>query len=198
MNPVNVPPTDYGLYYNHTFMLHQELGVVEVTSSGGVLAIRKVGRRMDRIVARPETLECLWPINMSINMSRGALYIVRRPVRSARRSATLEHYYIAWQDRPNGTAITPSMIKKMNFPPDYPTLDRAMSTLEGNHDSSVAISRDIILTKGTKGYGVVCSGESAGTLVETSNGFCFEPTMEASPFAKRAAFKLQKEGFLCQ
>ena len=200
MNPAHVPPSDYGLYYNNTFMLHEERGVVEVLSSGGILNTRSIRRGGEWHEAEAEDLSCVWPANRAINLTRSAIYVARRPVRSARRSFTSEHYYIAWQfGTLTSNGLHRTTIDKLISPTEYPTLAKARSLLDTGSMSSVAISKDLILYPSKKeGYTVVCSGEVAGTLEPDTIGFIFTSEIEASPAAKRAAFKLQKEGFLCQ
>lgn len=193
MNPANCPRRDWSLYYNHTYMLHNEQGVVFImVGDDGNLFYRKTRNKWTK--CDPEAVECLWPSPRALNYGNGrAIYIGRRGVRSARRSAHSDAYYPVWTD---GLRLDRVLMNHLCFPPEYPSLDFALKAIIGREWSSVAISRDLLLANLRKDtFEVICCGQYAGAAqAEDGRVRMVEPEVITGAY-KRACFKLAKEGF---
>jgi hypothetical protein len=200
MNPLNVPSRDFALYYNNTYMLHAKRGPVYVTARDGVLLARKNPSQNYRNTD-PAMLECLFPIPRAINYRDGAVQIARRSTRSARRSATLAHYYVLWSEYapPDGIdGINAGHMSLLLTPLLYPLMGTAFDMISQGGQRSVAVSKDFILSaEGVGAVNIRCHGRMVGEIIRESNGYRYEP-LEADPLmSARTEFKLQKEGLLC-
>ncbi len=197
MRPNEVPRRDWSLYYNNTIMQHDRFGIVSVQQSESNLLYRGNG---DWRVADPSELECVWPTACAINYASRGLYIARRARREARRSASVGHYYVGWSPASVGDSCSVAMLRYLCFPDAYPTYDFAFEALLSNSRESVAVSPEMILVASHQDNccEVVYKTEMAGTLERRDRGYSFEPLVEGTPAARRAAFRLQKEGLLCR
>lgn len=200
MRPSDVPTRDWNLYYNHTIMNHEKMGVMQVIVSENAL----LGRKLDHDRWRPldpELLSCLWPRACAINWNNQGLYVARRSRREARRSATLAHYYVAYGNIRGSMHNT--LLAYMCMPNEYPTVNFSYDAILGNSRESIAITPELILAPASKGCTVIYKMDTAGTLLKSESAFdnasyIFTPSCQDSPASRRAAFRLQKEGILCQ
>lgn len=78
--------------------------------------------------------------------------------------------------------------------PNYKPVDEAITSILEEDKDATAISRDLII--GAK-LSLIYKGQAVGFLISDDGQYLFEPTSRRDPMAKRAAFKLQKEGILC-
>lgn len=202
MRPTEVAARDWNLYYNRTIMHHSGFGVVQVNVADSHLYVRKDDtedwRRSDAAA-----LSCLWPRAGAVNWMNRGIYVARRSRRESRRSASLNHYYIAWSGNIDmGREVTHNLLAYLCFPNEHPSIDFAYDALSSRSRDSVAISHELILGQALEGCSVMYKADMAGTLVRSTEptdnaSYVFQPSLESSPAAKRAAFKLQKEGILC-
>jgi len=177
-------------------MFHKEHGVCAVSFEDGSPYVN-VGGSWHR--SKPEDLLCYWPDARAVNLfsRRRAGYLGRKSKREAKRSCTQSHYYWQWGDL-GSSDVTKAILMGSDFP-TYPTALEAMEQLEDGW-SSVAISRNIILDKGTTGYrsiSVIYRGQEVGELRKEQGGFRYVPSDKFNPLSKRAAIKLEKEGITC-
>ena len=195
MNPAETPRRDWRLYYQGTMMMHDTLGVVSINVEERNMYIRPIGDKLrgDWKACDASLLTCLWPNPKAINWKCQGLYIGRRARREARRSFTSHHYYIAWgAGSPHNMIHT--MLPALLEVEDYPPLDIALEQLQSGQYTSVAISRDIIIGPELE---VIARGIEAGRLLLVEGEYRFDPELARSPLARRAAFKLAKEGVIC-
>ncbi len=189
MRPIDCAPTDWPLYYQRTFMIHEDLGLVSVTVDDDY-QLHAVSGSADRIVP-PETLTPCWPEAAAINTaSYGGMYVGRGARREARRSATLGHYTVMYPER--GLMMDHRIMHELVNPKPYPTLGRAIEMLADT--TRVAFTRDLLLTAGNR---LVCRGVEVGVIEGSEDRYTFEPDVLDSPLARRVQFKLDKEGVLC-
>ena len=192
MRPIDCIPADWPLYYQHTFMLHNEHGLVNVTlDEEGRFNIRGE-KKLHELVA-PETLNPCWPQAGAINdLVHGGLYVGRGARREARRSATIGHYPIMWPAFPGVQANLHIMKALLSMQP-YPTLEGAFKMVK-IQSHGVAITRDLIITRHAR---LVYRGVLVGDIEAATDGYIFVPDVPDSPLARRVQFKLDKEGILC-
>lgn len=194
MNPTEVEPSDYRLYYNNTYMLHDRHGVVHIQVEDYQFLYKRIGTekayQWKLEEDTPQHLSCLWPSPRAINFESRALYIGRRARREARRSMTTNHYYVVW----GRDSLRHRIVKEFVHPSDYPNLSDAIDELASQARDSTAISKDIILTNTLE---VIARGHNVGQLVEEHGQHVYAPSLALSPLCKRTAFKLGKEGILC-
>lgn len=109
MIPKDAPTQDWHLYYDNTYMSHVGLGPCLITVQNGddskVLYAAKINANGK--VERPRKtkaseLRILWPRPGAYNFFdlRGAGFIGRTPQRHMKRSAYMDHYYVAWAPIP--------------------------------------------------------------------------------------------------
>ena len=187
MNPAECNSRDWYLYYNGTWMHHEEFGVVYVHAQDRTLQVN-VGDG-NAHACEPELLSCLWPEPGAINFRTHAAYVGRRGRREARRSATSHHYWFVYASRP-GMLLNTAAIRRLVNIVDYPDLDQAMES----DRISTAITRDVIVTNTRD---VIYKGLPAGSLVMENHGWIYKPLIEASIMDRRIAFKLGKLGIAC-
>jgi len=89
------------------------------------------------------------------------------------------------------------LLRYICHPDEFPSFEFAMEALSTGARESVAITPELILLPDSKGFGVVYKTDAAGVLKPENEGFMFTPIIEGAPAARRAIFKLQKEGMLC-
>lgn len=198
MNPTQCKERDWGLYYTGTYMLHETMGVVNVSASTGTFRARKTSEHMWRQVT-PESLSCIWPKGRSINIYGQGIYVGRRGRQQAKRSATTSHYVTLWSEH-EARSVTEETLRQLCFPAEYPSLEFAMRSLQQEECSSIAITRDLILCRSPVNVGeykVICQGLPAGILKTEEEGYSFKGTLNDHPAGKRALVKLQKEGIVC-
>ena len=201
MRPIDVSSRDWALYYNNTIMDHSSKGVVQVNVSDRVLYTRK-NETNSWVLTSPEELTCLWPRACAINWNNNGIYVARRSRREARRSASCNHYYITYATSTEIRSVSSNMLAYLCFPNEYPTIDFAYEALITMSRLSIAISPELILTQAQKGCFVIYKATTAGILIKSTEAldnasYLFQPDLDNSPAAKRAAFRLQKEGILC-
>lgn len=195
MNPATVPARDWGLYYNNTYMLHEKYGVVRVQANRSDGLHMRVNASKPWTSTRPELLTCVWPNARAVNVDTRAIYVGRRALREARRSATLNHYYGMWTD---GVDMGHTVMKKLCFPPEYPSMQFAVDALNNGGYSSIAVSRDLILFRIDQNrFRLICLGTPSATVEPTDCGRLRMLEDEVITAAdKRAIYKLEKEGWL--
>jgi hypothetical protein len=194
MNPSDVHARDWSLYYNGTYMLHAEKGVVNVRVSDAGLQYKKHNSPWKKV--SPEMLSCLWPQARSINVYNQGVHVGRSPRREARRSATLGHYFLQWSGE--GLCMDGVIMRELCFPKEYPSLEYALKALREEEFPSIAISPDLILQgNGTK-VQMICSGFEAGFAEVRDDRLLPVPDEYPSPTLKRAIFKLEKGGYIWQ
>jgi len=196
MNPETVSRTDWGLYFNNTYMLHEDHGVVKVRAGReyGFQVRTRIGAEW--VTTTPDKLTCIWPTPRALNVGTRACFVGRRAVREARRSATAGHYFMRWHD---GLDMTHEVMALLCHPPKYPTVDWAIDALRDGGYTSIAISRDLILSRRTKdSFRVISLGEPTCTVRPDDGSLWLMDTDIVSAADKRAVFKLEKEGWLCR
>jgi hypothetical protein len=192
MKPIDTPPRDWGLYFNGTWMLHKEHGVVYVRASREYLECEtdSLQYRCD-----PRDLSPLWPAPKAVNIRRSsrACYVGRTSVREARRSATNHHYFIAWG---RGSGITRRHMIELVCNDRYPSIDLALHRLTRAERpwASIAVSRDFILNKRRNGSLEVIFRAQQAFPCTISEGHIEPKGGPIGPLQKRALAKLQKEG----
>ncbi len=195
MNPDQVPSRDWGLYYNNTYMIHDEHGVVRVQANRSDGLHFRTGSSRPWTTCRPQHLTCVWPNARAINVDNGAIYVGRRALREARRSATLNHYFSMWTD---SVEMGHTVMKRLCFPPEYPSLAFAIEALQVGGYTSIAVSRDLILARVTRDrFRMICLGTAAAHVEPMPDGrlrVLDEDAVTATD--KRALYKLEKEGWL--
>lgn len=197
MNPSDAMPQDYGLYYNNTYMQHRTKGPVFVTAVPGELYAKPEKGRVGAV--RPSTLTPLWPRPGAYNYvaSNGtatAVFISRRARRSARRSASTEHYHVSWSHSGNRTISGAMMWAAITEAP-YPSASVALRRLRSrtNPTTAVAVSRDMILCKKSNYISVIVRGQVVGRI---RNGV-FVPSVEGTALCKVARMQLREVNIPC-
>jgi len=196
MRPSEVPARDWHLYFNGTIMRHDEHGIVNVQVSEQHIYWKRVGRQ-SWIPAEPGTLSCVWPTCGAVNYDGRAMFVGRRSRREARRSASMNHYYIGW----DGTAtesgtINGRLLRYLCYPDPYPSFEFSVEALRTGARHSVAVTPELIMLPHSEGVAIVYKSDSAGVLkIGEENEFI--PTVNGSPASRRAIFRLRKEGWLC-
>ena len=195
MNPTDCSSHDWRLYFNHTIMVHEVKGLVEVQVTDLNLHSKKISGDSRWTPTAPNLIRAVWPLPGAINWEERALYIGRRARRQAHQSATTNHYYQIWTGHSGllSIAINKRMLVAL-LEPSYLPVDEAVLSIHDGDRHSVAISRDLIINSTLS---IIYKGHSVGQLLEQDGTYLFEATMLRDPRAKRAAFKLQKEGVLC-
>lgn len=191
MNPVDALARDYNMYYNGTWMKHKPTGrIVNVQVGEGYQFSYQLPAGVKWHETKPEELECWWPRSGSYNIGEGAVFIGRRARRNMKKSA-YDHYYVSWG------YYRESPLKIMAQNSKYLKFDDAVKCLNSGVSRSVAISKDIILSKPAgqpdDKFTVVYRGTEAGSLENNQ----FIPIYEGTPAAKRAELKLVQEGIQC-
>ena len=197
MKPHECPANDWNLYFNGTFMVHEELGVVRCYPSDDGRTFVVTQSDGTSTHSAPELLIPLWPSARAINcpMYNTAIYVGRRGRREARRAATTGHYTVQWT-RGRSLTMDDHIMRLICEPEPYPSLNEAISLLETV--SSVAIARDLIIYRDGNDLGLVCRGIEVGTLACNHNGpYEFVPLAPTNPLNKRVQLKLDKGGILC-
>jgi len=189
MNPADALPKDYGMYYDGCWMRHSKHGVGRVNVIGGDLYLQTPGRANPLHVS-PQYLEVWWPRARAANMESlsKAVYIGRKAARNMRKSAvSRDHYYVKW-----GGAMGMDVMLLLVNEQDYPSLEKASDML-ANGWESVAVSRDIILTK-DEDEGmlmVVFRGIEAGRLQVIRGHGAFEPLFSGCPWTRPIVQQLE-------
>lgn len=190
MNPVDALAQDRRMYYHNTWMRHSKngIGMMRVDEEGHMRMYLFPNDMIEAepVKVKPFDLSCWWPRAGAYNILNSAVYISRRSVRSMRKSAVpAEHYHVKWGNH----AITNNTMLFMRRGPEHQSLAAAIAALQGGKKEAVAITRDIILTRGDFGeLTVIFRGLLAG---EYRNGE-FIPTFNGSPLAKRVMYKLAR------
>lgn len=191
MRPTEARRADWRLYYNNTWMRHEQDGFVFVQVPDDTLRGKGPGDRTNRTLD-PELLSPCWVRPGAYNIGRTAIYLGRRARRSARRSMSTEHYHIKWST--NGSArISGKYIWGALAPEAYTPLREALAALTAGEATARAINREIILANGRDGIKVVLRGQIAGYIRDN----LFVPDCEIAPLAKLARSRLAQEGVLC-
>ena len=197
MKPNDCPQRDWPLYYNNTFMHHDEYGMVlvQVINDGTTFEVQYSDTYT---TVEPSTLSPIWPVAQAINLTvyNTAVYIGRRARREARRSCTAHHYNILWS-KGRSLVIDRLIMRHMTEPQEKPNIPTALEMML-NGMASVAISHDLIIYPAPgEELALVCRGTEVGRLVRKDDVIREQPDIENSPLARRVQFKLDKEGLLC-
>lgn len=137
-------------------------------------------------------LEAWWPESRCINTFSLGAAISRMPRQLARRTASLQHYEVAWSPPRHRLMMDGTVMWDLIRYNDYPDLNAALKMLEDG-TPSVAINEHIILwqpkRKGDP-INVNWHDQYAGTLQDG----LYVPDDEGSCFAKLTRYALQ-EGY---
>lgn len=190
MNPSQALQQDYRLYYHGTWMKHESLGIGVIVVDGTTLYMYpyETGHQEDNpVLVEAQDLSCWWPRAGAYNTEQGAAYISRRSHRSMRKSATpIEHYVVKYGPMHNDAGMMCTLRKG----PERIALEDAIKLLRNTTRAAVAVTRDIILTKGSfETIGVVFRGLNCGEYRDGE----FIPNFQGSPLAKRVMYKLARE-----
>ncbi len=192
MNPEDALPQDYPLYYNGTFMRHAERGPVFVVAGDGGFVVKTRTGRQARAAA--QDLSPLWArpgsYNVSTPIGERAIYLGRKGRRSARRSASTEHYQVIWSAS-GDRRITKTIMWEAIMNEGYPNAKKALAKLK--EGESVAVSREMILHRKQKSVAVIIRGQVAGILIRG----VFDPVLEGTALCKVARAQLREEGIIC-
>lgn len=143
-------------------------------------------------------LEPYYPDGAAINSKEygQAVYIARRARQMARRTASIQHYEVAWAPPQRRLTIDEPLMWELVKPPSYLSIDRAVERLREGLTYSVAISPELILSTNAtsgEGQGVIYLGEETGAL---RNGL-YVPEYEGSCYTKLTRAALQELGVSC-
>jgi hypothetical protein len=150
-----------------------------------------------------KTLEVWWPKTGAYNNPNpdgGAAYIARKATRSMKKSCCPEsHYYLKWNDRVAASTILREL-RRHTVQSFLLGEDRKLMTWEEAHNAlrhgktkSVAVSRNLIITRVNDQYGVVYRGAEVGMF----DGQDYIPDNDLSPTTKLVYQELIKEGIVC-
>jgi hypothetical protein len=197
MNPSQVSKQDWPLYYNHSFMHHRDRGIVEVSTVDRRIYARNLDTTWT-VVRDVAKLECIHPRGRTMNVGKSAVYIGRRATREARRSALRSSYYAHWRPPATGFTLNVKFMHQLCNEEEYPNLVEALRRLKLKTQLAVAITKDLIVLKRQKEYGLNCCGSECGTVTFVNGRLAVEPTLgDKNPAYIRALYKLEKEGLLC-
>jgi len=188
MRPTQALRKDWPMYYNDTYMLHKDLGVVrvQVNRTGGFVCTQPGVERW--VPAKGSDLDVWWPRAGAYNTPTNAVYISRKAHRCMKKSAALNsHYFIKWGP-PEKMSIA------LANGPNYLTWPTAKEVMEKGAKRSCAITREIIISKTMDPhvYELIYRGDEAGTL---SRGI-YEPKQGRAPSTKLVLHALLKEGII--
>ena len=186
MNPCDALTKDYSMYYDSCWMKHDKWGVGKVRVVGGELYFYQgtsVSDEAKKVTAK--SLTCWWPRPGAHNVKTGAVYIARRSMRNMRKSAIGgDHYFVKWGS-PYGVKIMSALRDGPNLVP----LHKAVEMVQSGKQTSVAVSRDVILTEhdDPNTCSVIFRGLESGTY---SHG-CYTPGFSESPLTGRILRQLE-------
>lgn len=183
MNPADALTADYGMYYDGCYMRHRNHGIGRIQVIGGDLYLC-TSPNADPKLVKPSYLECWWPRAGAFNTKTHAVYIARRAVRNMRKSAVgNDHYFVKW-----GTPYGVDVMTILQQGTNEIRMDKAIELLNNGSMSSVAVSRDIIISpEEGDTYSVTFRGMECGTW---SNGG-FTPLFSESPLTARVLRQLE-------
>lgn len=193
MNVAEVPVRDWPLYFNGVYMKYDDRIVkVDPTTHAGrtVLMCTGDGGFAEFVWRKPDLrrLEVWWPRPGAYNYNGSAVYIARKATRCMRKSCCPRtHYYIKWGKVDNST------IRYLLNGPNHITWEAAKQTLDSKLAKSVAICRDLILTRVNDGYEVIYRGDPAGKLNEYLE---YTADNDFSPTTKLVVMRLAQEGIV--
>lgn len=188
MNPADAKPQDWGMYYDSCWMKHTTLGVGRIRVINGKLYFEDEPGTEDPKQVKARFLTCWWPRPGAHNPvnSTHAIYIARRAQRNMRKSAIAgDHYFVKW-----GATHSMKTMQHLRAGPKLVPLHVAVEMLTKKERHSIAVSRDIILTRGedVHNHAVIFRGEENGTY---SMG-CYTPLFSDNPLTGRILRQLEQ------
>lgn len=196
MNPVDALQQDWHLYYDGSWMRHQQLGPGQVVVSGTELYFYSYPNDVPEAAPRrcmAGELSYWWPNGGAINTPFGACFVTRTATRSMRKSAHAEHYGVSWHG-PNFPMDKTQLMLWLRRGPALIDVDFAMKAMDNQMTPSVAVAKDMIFAatpqKGM--YDVVYRGVVIGKI----KGRVFMPYYEDAPITRRCALRMREEGIL--
>lgn len=189
-----VPVADYNLYFNGTYLKYQDrIWKAAPGADGGRTTLMLThDRETIHVWRKPElrNVEVWWPRPGAYNYRGSAAYIARKASRCMRKSCSpRHHYYLKWG---GGGMGGPDLIRYLRNGPNHMTYAAAKEALDKRLCTSVAVCRDLILTRVKDGYDVVYRGEKAGSII----GGDYHPENHFSPVNKLVAMRLAEEGIV--
>jgi hypothetical protein len=196
MKPTQALMKDWRMYYNDTYMMHKDLGVVRIKADMGTLRAIQVLEPYEEHYVKGKDLEVWWPRAGAYNHRRNAYYVARRAHRCMKKSCVPgTHYYCKWgRDALDGGEGP--YVKAMAQGQMYVPMKVAMEHLDAGLVHSRAVSTDIILTKkerdGAHGndYAVIFRGQRAGIIRDRE----YIPNTERHPSTKLILNTCYREG----
>ena len=197
MNPSDCSRRDWRLYYNGTWMLHDVHGAVYVVVEDQTLYAHTGGRPRQCAASH---LSNLWPSPKAINHQGQGVYVGRRARREARRSFTVNHYYVLWPTNHRSAmgmsnSLSNSLVRTFLNTTDYPNIYSSVRNITEGESRSAAISKDIIIANELE---VIFRGVPLGKLEQDRDQCFFIPSSYNTTLAKRAILKLNKQGIICR
>lgn len=193
MNVAQVPARDWNLYFNKVYMYYgDELVMVEPSREDGrsTLYLRPEGEIGKHIWRKADLrmLKVWWPRPGAYNYRGTAAYIARKATRCMRKSCCPRtHYYFKY-----GGGIEGEIIRYLKRGPNHMSWPTAKESLDSGAMISVAVCRDMIVTRVKDGYGIIYRGEPVGKII---NGE-YEADNDFSPTNKLVAMRLMQEGII--
>ena len=189
----DVPTRDWSLYFNDTYMKYKgEIVKVSIVPNDGrtTFACQPSGGGVEYIWRKAdlENLEVWWPRPGAYNLNGQAAYIARKANRCMRKSCVpRSHYYFKY-----GEQMGLSVMYFLKRGPNHMTWKAAEEALVKGVVNSVAVCRDLILTRVKDGFGVVYRGEEAGKVVDGQ----YYPENDFQPITKLVNMRLVEEGIV--
>jgi len=193
MKPQDCNWGDWHRYFNNGWMKYMDRDIVQVQVSDDEFYIATgPGGSFTRKVS-PRNLAPFYPEGGCVNVYGKGMYIERRARQIARRTASLCHYNIIFQGASVVYTIDAEILWALCTVTEWPTLDKALSTLS-DKVSSIAISRNLIVCYDKHGAHPLRWG---ATPVGYIIGGLYRPQDELSCYTKLTRAELQEINAPC-
>lgn len=197
MRPIDCLPQDWGFYYNSGFMMHEGRPVqvvVDEDRHGEPIMLVKTTRQGRARRVDPGSLIPYYPESRSVQHESHAYYIARRARQSRRRTANVEHYYVAWGSIHFGPQLPNRLMWALATDHKYLSLEQAQRGFRTSKLTAAALSEELIVLPGPEEIGdettlqVIWCGREVGIVVDG----VFYPTQEEGCFTKLARKSIEE------